>query len=272
MQGVAKTRLSPNIDRISILSATILLTYTLTGLINIPSRVISTQLPGFYLEVQINIQTIVSLLVAGLAASGTDWLLREHPLSQNQRLVQHWLLPALTAWVIGVPLFQPDFGIYWWLGVSLGGGAIILVLMAEFSVVDPNDVNYTRASIGLSIVAYALFFLLATTLRVTQIRLFLLVPALTIVTALITLRTLHLRLRGEWAFAATGITALIVAEIAAAAHYLPLGPVAFGLFLLGPAYALTSLFGNFGEGKSGREAFIEPLVILIVFWILALLF
>ena len=176
MHVVVESRISPNIDRISVLSAIILLSYTLTGLINIPSRVLATQLPGFYFEIQINIQTIVSILVAGLAASGTDWLLREHPLSQNRRLIQHWLLPALTAWVIGVPLLQPDFGVYWWIGVFLGGGAIILVLMAEFSVIDPDDANYTRASIGLTIIAYALFFLLATTLRSSQLRLFLRFP------------------------------------------------------------------------------------------------
>jgi hypothetical protein len=269
---VVASHTSPNLDRISVLAAIILLSYTLTGLINIPPRVLSTQLPGFYLEFQINVRTIVSILVAGLAASGTDWLLREHTKSQNRRLIQHWLLPALTAWVIGVPLLQPDYGIFWWIGVFLGGGTIILVLMAEFTVIDPDDVYYTRASMGLSIVSYSLFFLLATTLKASQLRLFLLVPALTIVTALISLRTLHLRLRGKWAFGPTGINALIVAELTAAAHYLPLSPVAFGLFLLGPAYALINLFGNLAEGKSGREAFLEPLIVLLVFWGLVLLF
>jgi hypothetical protein len=270
MQNVMNTRISPNIDRISILSATILLAYTLTGLINLPTRVLSAQLPGFYLELQINIQTIVSLLVAGLAASGTDWLLREHPTSQNRRMIQHWLLPALTAWVIGVPMIQQDLGIYWWLGIFMGGGAIVLVLMAEFTVVDPDDVNYQRASIGLTIVAYALLFLLTTTLKANQLRLYLLVPAITVVTSLISLRILHLRLRGQWTFIATGISTLIVAEIATVAHYLPLSPVAFGLLILGSAYALTSLFGNFGEGKPTRESFVEPLAVLLIFWILAL--
>jgi hypothetical protein len=265
------SHISPNIDRVSILSVTILLAYTLTSLINIPARVFATQLPGFYLEVQINVQTIVSFLVAGLAASGTDWLLREHPMSEDRRMIQHWLLPALTAWVIGVPLIQGDFGIYWWLGIFLGGGAIILVLMAEFSVVDTNDANYRKASIGLAIVAYALLFLLATILSANQLRLYLLVPTLTIVTALISLRILNLRLRGQWAFVATGIITLIVIEIAAAIHYLPLSPVAYGLSVMGTAYSLTSLFGNLGEDKPVKGAFVEAGVVLLIFWILAFL-
>ena len=106
MLNVNKSRNQPNLDRISVLAATILLTYTLAGMISIPKQEIAAQLPGIYLEIEINIQTLVSILVAALAASGTDWLLREHASSQNQRISPHLLLPALTAWVIGVPLHQ----------------------------------------------------------------------------------------------------------------------------------------------------------------------
>ena len=89
-----------NLDRISIVSASILLAYTFTGFISIPAREFAAQLPGFYFEITINTQTIVSLLVIGLTISGTDWLLRSHPASPNQPLGQHFIIPALTAWVI----------------------------------------------------------------------------------------------------------------------------------------------------------------------------
>ncbi len=130
MQSVSTTRFPPNLDRINVLSATILLTYMFTGFIDIPAREFAAQLPGFYLEIQFNTQTIVSLLVAGLAASGTDWLLRSHPSNEGRPMVQHLLVPTLTAWVIGVPLSQQALGLYWWAGIFLGGGILILVLMA----------------------------------------------------------------------------------------------------------------------------------------------
>jgi hypothetical protein len=259
----------PNLDRISILSATILLAYTLTGLISIPPQDISTQLPGFYLEIQINFETIVSFLVAVLAATGTDWFLREHPKSQDKRLIEHWLLPALMAWVIGVPLYQQDLGLYWWLGILLGGGALVLVLVAEFIVINPEDARYAWGSVGLTVIAHVLFFLLVVTLRASQIRLFLLIPALTLTIGLISLRTLNLRLRGKWNFRSAAVITLIMVELSVAAHYLPLSPVAFGLFLLGPAYGLTNLFGNLGVDKTWKEASVDPLIILIVFWGLA---
>ena len=268
--SVPTLRFPQNLDRISVLSASILLAYTFAGFINVPARELSAQLPGFYLEIQINTQTIISLLVVGITASGTDWLLRSHPSSPNRPLMQHLLIPALTAWVIGVPLNQQILGLYWWLGIFLGGGTLILVLMAEYAVVDPNDSNYTLASIGLTTVAYALFFLLCVTLKVSELRLFLLVPTLTLVVALISLRSLQLRLRGKRAYQATGIIALIMAQITIAIYYLPFSPIAFGLILLGLAYGLINLFGNLGEGKAWKETVIEPLVVLAVFWALAL--
>ena len=272
MPDVSTSRNQPDLDRISVLAAIILLAYTLSGLISIPKQEIATQLPGIYLEVEINIQTLVSILVATLAASGTDWLLREHTSSPNQRIAPHLLLPALTAWVIGIPLHQQALGIFWWAGIFLGGSALISVLIAEFIVIDPGDLNYSFASIGLTIVAFALFFLLAVTLKANQIRLFLLLPALTLAVFLITLRILHLRLRGKWAFLQASLSAMIIAQIAIAGYYLPFSPISFGLFLLGPAYGLTILFSNLGDGRPWNYAVPEPIAVHLVFWILALWF
>ncbi len=269
---MSTSRISPNLDRISVLAGTILLAYTFAGLISIPVREIAAQLPGIYLEFEINTQTFVSFLVACLAASGTDWLLREHPASHNQPLAPHLLLPALTAWVIGVPLHQQALGLFWWVGIFLGGSALTLVLIAEFSVVDPNDSNYALASVGLTTVAYALYFLLAATLKASQIRLFLLVPALTLSVLFVSLRILHLQSRGKWAFQEAGISALIMAQISLAAFYLPLSPISFGLFLLGPSYGLTNLFSNLDDGKTWKNSISEPLIVIVLFWCLAFWF
>lgn len=270
MPNVATSHNQPDLDRISVLAATILLAYTFAGLVSIPQQEISTQLPGIYLEIEINIQTIVSIVVATLAASGTDWLLREHAARQNKRLAPHLMLPALTAWVIGVPLHQQALGFFWWAGILLGGSALISVLIAEYIVLDPDDVNYSFATIGLTLVAFALLFLLAVTLKTNQIRLFLLVPALTLAVFLISLRILHLRLRGKWAFLEAGLSAIIIAQITIAGYYLPLAPIPFGLFLLGPAYGLTILFSNLGDGKAWKNALPEPLAVQLIFWFLAL--
>ena len=89
----------PDADRLSMLTATILLAYALAHFIDLPGRELALQLPGIYLSVQVNVQTFVGPLVAALTASGANWLLRDHPAIGGQSTMEHWLLPALTAWV-----------------------------------------------------------------------------------------------------------------------------------------------------------------------------
>ena len=99
----------PGADRLSVVTATILLVYTLGRFIDLPGRELAVQLPGIFLAVEVRAQTFIALLVACLTAAGTDWLLRDHPAIGEKTTLEHWLLPAFTAWVIGIPLFQlPD--------------------------------------------------------------------------------------------------------------------------------------------------------------------
>ena len=136
-----KTRNLPDAERLSVLAATILLAYALARFVNLPGYELAIQLPGVYLSVEINVRTFVTLLVAGLTASGADWLLRDHPALGDRSTLEHWLLPALTAWVIGIPLFQTPPGPIWWAGFALGGGLLMLVLVAEYIAVDPEDIR-----------------------------------------------------------------------------------------------------------------------------------
>jgi hypothetical protein len=69
MQEVQRSAYLPDAERLSILSATILLAYALSQFVDLPGRQIAVQLPGIYLEAQVDVQTLVALLVAGLTAA-----------------------------------------------------------------------------------------------------------------------------------------------------------------------------------------------------------
>ena len=256
----------PNTHSLSLVAAMILLSYALARVVNIPSRQIGMQLPGFYFSVSIDIHTFASFLVAGLTAAGADMLLRDHPALRKGSTFHHWLLPSLTALVIGLPLAQLPLNLLWWLGFTIGGFLLLFVLIAEFIVVDPQDIRHDPAAAGLTAVSFALFLTLAIVLRFASTRLFLALPALALASGLVSLRTLHLRLGGEWAFAPATVVLLIIGQLAAGLHYWPLSPVAYGLALLGPAYSLTSFFANLGEGVQIRKALLEPALVLILIW------
>ncbi len=186
-----------------------------------------------------------------------------------RNLFQHWLFPALTAWVIGVPLSSLTVGPQWWAVFAFGGVLLVLVLVAEYIAVDPNDTLHGPAAIGLTAFSYALFLILTITLVAGGARLYVLLPALTVAILLVTLRSLYLRLGDRWCFGwAIGIS-FVVVQVATALHYWPLSPLSFGLIILGLAYALASIAGSFEEGRSGGALWIEPAVMLAVLWGLA---
>ncbi len=261
-----RTSYLPNADRLSILSAAILLAYAVSRFVELPLSELGIQLPGIYLTFEIHVYTFVALLVAGLTATGADLLLHDHPALGKKRTIEHWLLPALTAWTLGFPLNQLAIGPQWLLSFAIGGAILMLVLVAEYIAVDPKDGRYPLASAALTAVSYALFLILTIALESAGLRLYLILPALLLATSLVSLRTLHLRLQGRWLYLPTFVVIVIMAGIIAVYHYWPLTPITYGLLILGPAYSLTSLVGALSEGKNLRRASIEPGIVLLAIY------
>ncbi len=266
MQGQVSGRNLPQIDHLSIVAAMIVLAYTLERFINLPAWQIAQQLPGLYIELNINVSLITSLLVACMTAAGADWLMRDHPAAHGKQILVHAILPALTALVIGIPLASVPVGLGWWLGLISGAVILVLVLIAEYIAVDPQDIHLSIAGAALSAVSFALFLILAGAIRSAGLRLLYNIPILVFAAWLVSLRVTNLRLHGEWTIYESAIIALVVGQITAAFNYWPLTPIAFGLVLLGPSYALISLFCNLIEGKHYRQFILEPILSLIIAW------
>lgn len=270
MQSSSQSGQLPDLERLSFLAAVVLLAYALARLVILPERMFALQLPGIYLAPRLTPSTLVSLLVASLTIAGARWLLQDHPAQKNKSTLEHLLLPGLTALVVELPLSQLPLNPLWWLGYVLGGGLIILVLIAEYIAVDPDDLRHAPASAVLITLSFSLYLVLATSLRFSQTRLFFLLPILGTASFLVSLRTLRLRLHGRWAFTQAAIVSLVTLQFAAALHYWPVTPVAYALVLMGVAYSLTSWLANLAEGENIRQASIEPAIILVLVWGIAI--
>jgi hypothetical protein len=260
----------PDPDRLSVVTATVLLAYALTPFVTFPAQSLSLQLPGFFFQIQFDFTTLVSFLVAALAAAGTDWIIQAHPNLGTQARFPHWILPGITAWAIGVPLTTLSVGAEWWAVFALGGVLFTLVLLAEYIVVDPGDTRHGPASVGLIALSFALYLVLAITVRAAGLRLYALLFTLVPTIFLVSLRSLYLRTGGRWFAGWSVAIAMVVGEAAAGFHYWPLTPLRFGLLVLGLSYAITSLAGNLEEGRGWRVLWIEPAIMLSIFWGLAL--
>ena len=266
------TRYLPDSNRVSVLTAAVLLAFALTHLIQTPEFTLELQLPGFYFAYPLSLSTLMVIMAAGLTATGMDWLLRSHPSLGDTRTVEHWLLPTLATFIIGIPLTILPPGNTWWIGFGIGGLLLVLVFLAEYIVVEPSAPNYAVATAGLTALSFAVYLILTTALRFSGARLFLLAPALLIAAGLVSLRTLHLRVSQKWEFNWAFGIALVCTQIGAGLHYWPVSPVQFGLVSLGPLYALSTLTGNLLEGIPLRRAVVEPLIALALAWGVAVLF
>lgn len=266
---VAKIRNLPDADRLSILVGMILFTYAVAHFIELPENTLTVEFAGILIPLRANINNVIALLTAGMTAAGTDWLLRDHPVGQGQAVSSHWVLPGLTAWIISLPLGNLPITPLWWVAFTTGGGFLILVIIAEYIAVDPQDIRYPIASAGLTGLSFVLFLILATTLRALGFRLIWELPAIALTAGLLCLRALHLRQQDSWQVPQSIAVTLIAAQTAVALHYLPFSPMIFGLVLLGMVYASTNFMLNIGEGKTATQAFAGPLVILVILLIMA---
>lgn len=261
----------PDSSRLSVVSATILLAYAITPFIQLPSRVFAIQLPGFFFQVQLHLTTVVSFIAAILATAGADWLIQTHPRLGSHSRIPHWILPALTAWVIGVPLATLEVGTQWWAVFALGGILFLVVLLSEYIVVDPLDVRSGPATMALTAVSFALFLVLATSVNASGLRLYGILATLVPAIFLVSLRTMFFRSGGQWYWGwALGI-AMVVGEVAAGLNYWPISALRYGLLVLAVSYALTNLANHLVEGQSAASAWLEPAILFVIFIGLAIL-
>ncbi len=220
------------------------------------------------MPIRINFYNLMSVIAAGMAAAGTDWMLRDHPTFADRSTIPHLILPAITAAAIGVPLGLLEVSLAWWMIMGLGSLLTVLILVAEYISIDLQDTRYPLALMVLSAVSYGIFLILCVVMRAANTRLILMLLSLPPFFAFLCLRILHFRLGGRWRVEWAVVVTLIIAQCIIAFYYWPLTPVRYGLALLGPAYALIGIAASLEEQPDIRQVFYEPLFMLGIIWLL----
>lgn len=261
----------PSADQIGVLTASVLLAFALTRLIQSPQFTLTISLPGFYFALPLTLGSLMNFIAAGLAAAGMEWLTRGHAALGGRSNIEHLLLPTLTTFVTGSLLTSLPNGTLWWSAFALVAFLLAAIFLAEYITIDPSTPVYGFARAGLTALGYVLFLILASSLRFSGARMFLMVPSIFVVALLISLRLLHLDGRDRWDFPwAVGI-GLVCAQTGAGLHYWPLTQIQFGVALTGLLYALSLLATALSEDIPLRRAAVGPTLILGAAWISAFL-
>lgn len=259
-----KAPLAPDLERMSLIMAVILIAYASARFVDFPTQIINIDVAGLFLPLRFNLNTIISILVAALAAAGADWLFQDQE-NEIQGTSQHWLLPALTAWIISLPLANLPLSPLWWFVFWGGGFLLLFIFLAEFVSEFPQHPYFYFSSVLLGALAFAIFLMLAISLRSLELRLILGMPALFFAATLISLRIQILRTGEAWSFPKIVAIAFIGTQIAAAINYWPISALSFGLLALGFLYAGNSLLTAITQGQDFKAAAQEPLIAMAAF-------
>lgn len=257
----------PEINRLSIVSAAIMLAFALTQIVSFPAQRISFTIFGILIAILVDFSTITTIFTAILAAAGMDWLIQSHPEKEKDASFlsysRHWVVPILTTFVIGVVLNSFAGGAYWWVIYGLGSVLLVAVFIGEYNVVPPEENKLPLAVIGLTGLSFALYFLLSVAVFSSNLRLFIRLPLLGIGALMAISRSLQLRL-GRWLPLWALINSLALSQIVVGFHYLPLSPIQSGLILVGTAYSLTSFVTGIKESRRKWGLWGEPAAMLIL--------
>ena len=122
---------------------------------------------------------------------------------------------------------------------------------------------------GLIALSFALYLFLAIATRGAGLRLYAVSSTLAIGIFPIVLRTLYLRLAGQWHFPwALGI-ALVVGQLSVGLHYLPLSPIFFGMLMLTVSFTLVNLAQNVIQEQPLRAVWFESAAMGLILVLIA---
>jgi hypothetical protein len=252
----------PDRDRLSVLTALVLLTYTLLRIVVLPSLQAEVSLLGIAIRVEFNTRFVLLTLAAALTAAGTDWLIRAHPWWQPDRATRvHWVIPGMAALAIGAVLARIPEGPTWWLGLGLAAALLAALLVTEFVVFDPDDPRYDGASVGLTALAYLLLVGSLFALRATGMRATLSIPLVFLACSAVAWRLLQLQQPEKPVLRYALLVGVGAAEIGWGLHYWPISPLRMALLLGLGVYVATGLSLAHLRRQVGRATWMEYSVV-----------
>ncbi len=262
---VNATRHQPDLDRLSTLTALVLLVYGLIRVLRLPTFTVEVAGLGLIIPITINTRNVMLLLSAALTVIGADWLATSHPMAGRRgRQYEAWIVPGLAALAIGGLVTRLPQGPALWTGLLVAAGSLIAVLVAEYLVIDPDDPRYLLAARGLEALAYFLLFQGFFTLQASGTRAVFLVPAALLAATAVSWRLLRLWLPETRSLLYAAVAGGAIAQFAWGLHYWPIPPAQEALLLVVLFYLVNGLLGLHLRGDLSRGRMTEYAIVGLI--------
>jgi hypothetical protein len=248
-------------DRLSITLAGAALGYTLSRVIQLPTRRFGLQVLGSALGIELSTGWLLALFVVGLVVTGVQILYLRHPACQEERplsLWVYWVLPGLAALALGGILQQVDDLRLWALAMLGGVLALGVVITSEYHALDPAELATPGRQLFSTVLVYLVTWALLSQVFAARARILLAGPAAFLITALLAARLLlHSGQARRQLVLYSGVLALLLTQILWVLNYWRIGLLAGGLALLLAFYLLVSLVQQAWLGRLGKRSWIE---------------
>ncbi len=258
----------PNRDQLGVLIGVLLLGLAITQFVQLPSQQLDATVLGSALGISISGYWMIVSVLAVLASTGTDMLIRSHPRlskSQAHTTLVAWILPGLTVLAAGRILMGLPNWPLWCAGLCATGIVSGAVATAEYALIGVSQPAGARARLFLNIVAYVLALVLYAAVYYTRARSLITATVTLGITFLIALDLLWVARAGLKRTALfAGIIGLILAECSWGLNYWQISLGTASLLLLLTFYTTSGLAAQYLMGKLTRHVLIEYGVVAAV--------
>lgn len=280
-------------DRTSVMIWVILMGLALQRFLSLPARSIETEVFGSPITLTITANTILGAVLAALAASGTEAIVRAHPRAlripaREQRLARatamgpalslpgdsvvmsdgpalapgwHWVfwgLPVALVMVAVLLLPLAPTSVYWVLALIVTGTVLSLSMAGIYYTIDPFQPGYRRARLGLNALTYAIALLMFLVVYRTRVRSMVSATEVLLVSSLLALELLRGSERPMALVALyAGIIGLILGQATWALNYWRLDSLTGGLVLLVLFYDAVGIAQSAIQGRVRRRLLLE---------------
>ena len=248
-------------DRASVLIWVVLMGLAAQRLLALPTIVVAGGVLGSPVAITVTTNTVLGLILAGLAASGAEAIVRAHPLSHSGESGPHWLAWGVPVALIGVAVFLLPVApsrLYWLVGLILTGIALGLSLAGIYYTMDPFATGYRRARLGMNALTYGIALVLYLVVYRTRARSIVSATEIMLVSGLLALELLRGSQQPTMSVALYAvITGVVLGQATWVLNYMRLQSLTGGLVLLLIFYNFVGLSQNAIQGRISRRVAIE---------------
>lgn len=256
------------LQRLSITVGVVLLGLVAALFVNLPTRPLTFDIFGSPLSLYVSGQYVFVGLLLGLTCTGTDALVRSHPLAQRQPLENTfvmWTVPALTVLLAALAVPLAPSRLIWVGGILATGLVLGLIMTAEYHTIDPQDTRFASSQTVLEGMIYILALASFIIVYSAKSRSLLSATILFLVTSLLALA--RLRITGH-SLSTTRVyalaTGLVIGQAVWALNYSRMPGMMGGLFLLLLFHVMVGLSSQYLSGRLTSRLAIEYGLVALV--------